>query len=89
MKLFEKDFTQIKHIISLANGLQLKRDLEYSKRKQLNDQTSFSFINTNARSYSNNIPDGVVPKLVRNNNYLIFNTELEYTLDRAITLKRE
>lgn len=88
MKLFEKNFMQIKHRTDLANGLQLKTDFEYSKRKQLVNHTSFSFTNPNDRTYSSNIPDGVNPVLVGDNNALIFNAELEYTPRHRYYIKK-
>jgi len=88
MKLFEKDFIQLKHRTDLANGFQLKTDVEYSKRKQLVNQTSFSFSNTNNRSYSNNIPDGIDPELVKDHNALIFSADIEYTPRHRYYIKK-
>ena len=89
MKLFEKNFIQIKHRMDMAKGLQLKTDFEYSKRKQLVNQTSFAFTNPNDRHYSNNIPDGMDPELMGDNNALIFHAELEHTPRHRYYIKKE
>jgi len=57
LKLYEKSFVQLKHRRELANGLMLTTALEYAERKELQNNTDYTFFEDNEGKFTSNIPD--------------------------------
>ena len=56
LKIYEKDFVKINHRIDLVNGLVLVKGFEYAHRRNLTNNSDFSFLNPLDNTYTSNIP---------------------------------
>ena len=88
MKLYDKNYISLWHKTDLSNGLSLHTELEYADRKQLYNNNSFYFSGPKSNAYISNIPDGVEPRLVRDNKALILTARLDYTPRHRYTVKK-
>ncbi|MDR1866412.1 MAG: DUF5686 and carboxypeptidase regulatory-like domain-containing protein [Bacteroidales bacterium] len=57
MKLYEEKFVKAGNTTDIVNGLQLRADLHYARRKALENSSDFSFFYRSSRDYSPNIPE--------------------------------
>jgi hypothetical protein len=88
MKLYDKNYISLWHKTDLSNGLNLYTELEYANRKQLYNNNSYYFSGPKSNAYTSNIPDGIEPRLIRDNKALILTAQMEYTPRHRYTLKK-
>ncbi len=55
-KLYKNDYIRLGNAIDIANGLQLTTDIQYARRKMLDNVSDYSFFYRDAREYTTNIP---------------------------------
>lgn len=88
MKLYDKNYISLWHKTDLSNGLNLYTELEYANRKQLYNNNSYYFSGPKSNAYTSNIPDGIEPRLIRDNKALILTAQMEYTPRHRYTVKK-
>ncbi|MFH1121049.1 MAG: DUF5686 and carboxypeptidase regulatory-like domain-containing protein [Bacteroidota bacterium] len=57
MRLFDRDFIELKHSIDLATGLKLRTVLSASEARKSENNSDFSFFYNEKREYKPNVPD--------------------------------
>ncbi len=79
MKIYEKDFLKINHIIDITNGLILNIGAEYADRNQLYNNTDFAFTNPFDKTFTSNIPSYADSASVQNHRAFLLDIGLSFT----------
>ncbi len=80
MKLYEKDFAALSITYPLLANLKIKARFEWSKRKELINTSSESWIKKNGRTYTSNAPENteVTTTAFSDNKASVINMEVSY-----------
>ena len=81
LKLYQKDYLSIQHSTEITNGLRLYTGFEYAKRKQLFNNSDFSFYNPFDNEFTPNIPpvENLNADLVKDHSASILSVNVSYT----------
>lgn len=89
LKMYQRAHLRLFHDIELFNGFDTKVSLGYEWRKQLHNETDYSFFYKESKEYEENVPDNPYvasdPSCLNDGRAALISVELRYTPQRYYT----